>query len=194
MDGVHIGTCLGEIWSCFWLEQDDVADLTTLTLQKQFDDAKEFTKKSHPMQFGDLSMASEPVGDYISEIAGRRRFLRSENRNVAQWDLRESDLLFWKNRALDRNDREAYAKYMELTERNLNVDRYFKQLVKKVMKNDDTLLNLHFAEKNWPCYNAVLEKYQNTYGFNDYSLKYARTLANMCTLYKGDAQDIINAM
>ena len=146
------------------------------------------------MQFGDLSMASEPVGDYISEIAGRRRFLRSENRNVAQWDLRESDLLFWKNRALDRNDREAYAKYMELTERNLNVDRYFKQLVKKVMKNDDTLLNLHFAEKNWPCYNAVLEKYQSTYGFNDYSLKYARTLANMCTLYKGDAQDIINAM
>ena len=194
VDGVHIGTCLGEIWSCFWLEQDDVADLTTLTLQKQFDDAKEFTKKSHPMQFGDLSMASEPVGDYISEIAGRRRFLRSENRNVAQWDLRESDLLFWKNRALDRNDREAYAKYMELAERNLNVDRYFKQLVKKVMKNDDTLLNLHFAEKNWPCYNAVLEKYQKTYGFNDYSLKYARTLANMCTLYKGDVQDIINAM
>ena len=194
VDGVHIGSCLGEVWSCFWLEQDDVADLTTLTLQKQFDDAKEFTTTSHPLQFGDLSMASEPVGDYISEIAGRRRFLRSENRRVEQWDSRLNDLLFWKNRALDANDKEAYAKYMELAERNLNVDRYFKQLVKKVMKNDDTLLNLHFAEKNWPCYNAVLEKYQSTYGFNDYSLKYARTLANMCTLYKGDVQDIINAM
>ena len=185
---------MGEIWSCFWLEQDDVADLTTLTLQKQFDDAKEFTTTSHPLQFGDLEIAKEPVGDYISEIAGRRRFLRSENRRVEQWDSRLNDLLFWKNRALDANDKEAYAKYMELAERNLNVDRYFKQLVKKVMKNDDTLLNLHFAEKNWPCYNAVLEKYQKTYGFNDYSLKYARTLANMCTLYKGDAQDIINAM
>ena len=194
VDGVHIGTCLGEVWSCFWLEQDDAADLSTLTLQKQFDDAKDFTTTSHPLQFGDLEIAQEPVGDYISEVAGRRRFLRSENRRVEQWDSRLNDLLFWKNRALDANDREAYAKYMEITERNLNVDRYFKQLVKKVMKNDDTLLKLHFAEKNWPCYNAVLEKYQSTYGFNDYSMKYARTLANMCTLYKGDVQDIINAM
>ena len=194
VDGVHIGTCLGEVWSCFWLEQDDAADLSTLTLQKQFDDAKDFTTTSHPLQFGDLEIAQEPVGDYISEVAGRRRFLRSENRRVEQWDSRLNDLLFWKNRALDANDREAYAKYMEIAERNLNVDRYFKQLVKKVMKNDDTLLKLHFAEKNWPCYNAVLEKYQSTYGFNDYSMKYARTLANMCTLYKGDVQDIINAM
>ena len=194
VDGKHIGSCLGEVWSCFWLEQDDVADLNTLTLQKQFDDAKDFTTTSHPLQFGDLEIAKEFVGDYISEIAGRRRFLRSQNRRVEQWDSRLNDLLFWKNRALDANDKEAYAKYMELAERNLNVDRYFKQLVKKVMKNEDTLLNLHFAEKNWPCYNAVLEKYQKTYGFNDYSLKYARTLANMCTLYKGDVQDIVDAM
>ena len=194
VDGVHIGSCLGEVWSCFWLEQDDAADLSTLTLQKQFDDAKDFTTTSHPLQFGDMEIAQEPVGDYISEVAGRRRFLRSENRRVEQWDSRLNDLLFWKNRALDANDREAYAKYMEIAERNLNVDRYFKQLVRKVMKNDDTLLKLHFAEKNWPCYNAVLEKYQSTYGFNDYSMKYARTLANMCTLYKGDVQDIINAM
>ncbi|CBK22108.2 uncharacterized protein [Blastocystis hominis] len=194
VDGVHIGSCLGEVWSCFWLEQDDAADLSTLTLQKQFDDAKDFTTTSHPLQFGDMEIAQEPVGDYISEVAGRRRFLRSENRRVEQWDSRLNDLLFWKNRALDANDREAYAKYMEIAERNLNVDRYFKQLVRKVMKNDDTMLKLHFAEKNWPCYNAVLEKYQSTYGFNDYSMKYARTLANMCTLYKGDVQDIINAM
>ena len=29
VDGKHIGSCLGEVWSCFWLEQDDVADLKT---------------------------------------------------------------------------------------------------------------------------------------------------------------------
>lgn len=194
VDGVHIGSCLGEVWSCFWLEQDDAADLSTLTLQKQFDDAKDFTTTSTPLQFGDLSIAQEPVGDYISELAGRQRFLRTDKRRVEQWDSRENDLLYWKNRALNVNDKEAYQKYMEIAERNLNVDRYFKQLVKKVMKKDDTLLKLHFAEKNWPCYHAVLDKYQSTYGFNEYSLKYARTLANMCTLYKGDAQDIVNAM
>ena len=34
VDGKHIGSCLGEVWSCFWLEQDDTADLSKLTLQK----------------------------------------------------------------------------------------------------------------------------------------------------------------
>ena len=62
------------------------------------------------------------------------------------------------------------------------------------MGNDNTLLQIHITEKNWPCYNAALEKYESTYGFNDYSLKYARTLANMCSLYNGDDADIINAM
>lgn len=194
VDGKHIGSCLGEVWSCFWLEQDDTADLSKLTLQKQFDDAKEFTTTSHPLQFGDMSIANEFVGDYITEVSGRRKFLRKDRFRVSQWNSRDNELLYWKNRALDVNDKEAYAKYMEVAERNLNVDRYFSELVKKVMNSDDLLLNVHIPEKNWPCYNAVLEKYQTTYGFNDYSLKYARTLANMCSLYNGNDADILKAM
>jgi singapore isolate B (sub-type 7) whole genome shotgun sequence assembly, scaffold_17 len=66
--------------------------------------------------------------------------------------------------------------------------------VKKVMRNDDLMLDIHIADKNWNCYNTVLEKYESTYGFNDYSLKYARTLANMCSMYNGNDADILNAM
>ena len=196
VDGIHIGTCLGEVWSCAWLEQDDVADLSTLTLQSQFDYAKMMTTTSTPLQFGNLSIGQQFVGDFISQLPAlnRRLSLRSQNHRAEQWDSRENELLFWKNRALNANDKEAYQKYLELTERNLNVDRYFRQLVQKVMKKDDLLLDQYFEEKNWPCYQAVLDKYQSTYGFNEYSMKYGRTLANMCTLYKGDKQDILNAM
>ena len=84
--------------------------------------------------------------------------------------------------------------YMKVVEKNLNADRYFQQLAKKVMGNDDTLLQMHIVEKNWPCYKAALEKYESQYGFTEYSLKYARTLANMCSLYNGNDADIINAM
>ena len=196
VDGLHIGTCLGEVWSCAWLEQDDVTDLSTLTLQSQFNYAASITTTSTPMQFGDLIISQDFVGDYISMLPtfSRRRSLRSQSHRAEQWDSRESELLFWKNRALNANDKEAYQKYLELMERNLNVDRYFKQLVQKIMKKEDLLLNQYFEEKNWPCYQALLDKYQSTYGFNEYSIKYGRTLANMCTLYQGDVQDILNAM
>ena len=194
VDGKHVGSCLGEVWSCFWLEQDDVADLKTLTLQKQFDDAKEFTTTSHPLQFGDMEIAKDVLVNYISGDVSRRKFLRSENKRPSVWDSRDNELLYWKNRALNENDSEAYEKYMAVAQRNLNVDRYFSKLVKKVMGSDDLLLNTYFEEKNWPCYNAVLAKYESTYGFNDYSLKYARTLANMCSLYNGEDADILKAM
>lgn len=194
VDGKHIGSCLGEVWSCFWLEQDDVADLKTLTLQKQFDDAKEFTTTSHPLQFGDMEIAKDVLVNYISGDIDRRKYLRSENKRPSNWDSRDNELLFWKNQALNENDKEAYEKYMEISQRNLNIDRYFTKLVNKVMGSDDLLLNIHISEKNWPCYNAVLAKYESTYGFNDYSLKYARTLANMCSLYNGEDADILNAM
>ncbi len=194
VDGKHVGSCLGEVWSCFWLEQDDVADLKTLTLQKQFDDAKEFTTTSHPLQFGDMEIAKDVLVNYISGDVSRRKFLRSENKRPSVWDSRDNELLYWKNRALNENDSEAYEKYMAVAQRNLNVDRYFSKLVKKVMGSDDLLLNTYIEEKNWPCYNAVLAKYESTYGFNDYSLKYARTLANMCSLYNGEDADILKAM
>ena len=194
VDGKHIGSCLGEVWSCFWLEQDDVADLKTLTLQKQFDDAKEFTKTSNPLQFGDMEIAKDVLVNYISGDVSRRKYLRSYAKPVSQWNSRENELLYWKNRALDANDKEAYAKYLEVVEANLNADRYFTQLAKKVMGNEDTLLKTHIVEKNWPCYKAALDKYESTYGFTEYSLKYARTLANMCSLYNGNDADIINAM
>lgn len=194
VDGKHIGSCLGEVWSCFWLEQDDVADLKTLTLQKQFDDAKEFTETSHPLQFGDMEIAKDVLVNYISGDVSRRKFLRSNNKPVEQWNSRENELLYWKNQALDANNKEAYAKYLEVVESNLNADRYFAQLAKKVMGSEDTLLKTHIVEKNWPCYEAALNKYETTYGFTEYSLKYARTLANMCSLYNGNDADIINAM
>lgn len=194
VDGKHIGSCLGEVWSCFWLEQDDVADLKTLTLQKQFDDAKEFTTTSHPLQFGDMEIAKDVLVNYISGDVSRRKFLRSSNKPVEQWNSRENELLYWKNQALDANNKEAYAKYLEVVESNLNADRYFAQLAKKVMGSEDTLLKTHIVEKNWPCYEAALNKYETNYGFTEYSLKYARTLANMCSLYNGNDADIINAM
>lgn len=194
VDDKHIGSCLGEVWSCFWLEQDDVADLKTLTLQKQFDDAKEFTTTSHPLQFGDMEIAKDVLFNYISGDVDRRKYLRSENKRSSNWESRENDLLFWKNQAVLSNDKAAYEKYMEISARNLNVDRYFTNLVKKVMGSDDLLLGMTIEDKNWPCYNAVLAKYESTYGFNDYSLKYARTLANMCSMYNGADEDILRAM
>ena len=194
IDGKHLGTCLGEVWSCFWLEQDDVADLKTLTLQKQFDDAKEFTKTSHPLQFGDMEIAKDVLVNYISADVSRRKNLRSSSKPTKQWNSRDIQMLYWKNRALNENDKEAYDMYMKVVEKNLNADRYFQKLAKKVMGKDDTLLDIHIVEKNWPCYNAVLDKYQSMYEFTDYSLKYARTLANMCSLYNGKVEDILNAM
>ena len=65
IQGKHIGTCLGDLFSCKFVENSESMDLTKETLQTQFEKIKQLTSLSHVMQWGDLSFVSEPASDFI---------------------------------------------------------------------------------------------------------------------------------
>mmetsp|Transcript_694 Transcript_694/g.1699 ORF Transcript_694/g.1699 Transcript_694/m.1699 type:complete len:523 (+) Transcript_694:414-1982(+) len=78
----EFSTCLGDLYSVAFLEDDDAADRRTESLQEQFERVKYRTSNngtymqgSHVLQWGDLSMTSEPVGRYIGfgSAASKRR-------------------------------------------------------------------------------------------------------------------------
>jgi legumain len=53
VNGVHIGACLGDLYSVSWMEDTDVNDYSTETLAVQFDTVKTIvTGKSHVMEYG----------------------------------------------------------------------------------------------------------------------------------------------
>ena len=177
VDGQHIGSCLGEVWSCFWLEQDDVEDLTKLSLQKQFDDAKNFTTTSHPLQYGDLTWSDAPLSDFIAEVPSKRCMNTKRVPATKQWNSRDNALNFYEYQMKLGNSNAQKEYEQELASRK-EADEYFSKLVGKFGLN--LLLDEEIKSINWQCYSPALHKYHETHKFTDYSLKYAHTLAVLC--------------
>jgi legumain len=66
VNGKHIKSCLGDLFSVNWMEDSDAAKMNVETLQQQWQTVKTETTKSQVMQWGDLSWTSEPIGDFES--------------------------------------------------------------------------------------------------------------------------------
>ena len=59
------------------MEDTDAAKIGKETLQEQYNTVKKETKRSHVLQWGDLSFSSEAIGDFESgndTIAKARKF------------------------------------------------------------------------------------------------------------------------
>jgi hypothetical protein len=71
VNGKHINSCLGDLFSVNWMEDLDMeTDISTETLEKQFELVKSKTSKSHVQQYSDLSFTSEVISDFVGNAKG----------------------------------------------------------------------------------------------------------------------------
>ena len=70
VDGQHIRSCLGDLFSVNYLEDTDKGDLDQ-TLSHQFDTIKKLTSRSHVMQWGDLSFQDKSIGEFMAYKKGK---------------------------------------------------------------------------------------------------------------------------
>lgn len=77
VQGKHIGSCLGDLFSINFLENTESIDVNTVNLTSQFEVIKELTTKSHVMQWGDMSFQSDTIGQYV---ANAKQFLNLKRR------------------------------------------------------------------------------------------------------------------
>jgi legumain len=68
INGVHINSCLGDLFSVNWMEDADASVSSTETLDVQFKKVKNLTDKSHVMRYGDLAFKTEVVGDFYGDL------------------------------------------------------------------------------------------------------------------------------
>jgi legumain len=61
---VHIGTCLGDLFSVNWMEDTEAHDPTTETLEQQYRTVKALTTESPVHIFGEFDFGNEFVGNF----------------------------------------------------------------------------------------------------------------------------------
>jgi legumain len=70
INGIHIDSCLGDLFSVNWMEDSETGLELSETLQKQFEKVRYETELSNVMQWGDLSITSEPIGNFLGPRDG----------------------------------------------------------------------------------------------------------------------------
>lgn len=79
VNGHHVGSCLGDLFSVSWMEDTDSNDIYSETLDVQFKKVKVTTSKSQVMQWGDLGFKEKVLGEFIGrgkQLLGEKQWRR----------------------------------------------------------------------------------------------------------------------
>jgi len=194
--GTNLYTCMGDLFSVNWMENDDVTDLTSETLQTQFEKVKKLTTKSHVLQWGQRKMSSEDASAF--EGTGKTapssvEMERSENDSVDSRDIGLVTLynLYVTAEAAERPARAA-ALIAEIQHRE-DADAKFAGLAAKLALPADASSSMKtpYRDCHMPAHEAVV-KYCG--GYSDYSLKHSNVIAKACNHWKGDSAKVIRAV
>lgn len=196
VDGKHMSTCLGDLYSVNWMENTDTVG-TDETLEEQFNIVKRETNKSHVLQFGDISFTSEKIGDFFGgKSDGKRKSAGEDTEKTSEREkeagtvssrdipLHLSYYEYLRTPQFDLQARKAAAQALKAQiDARLRADAIFAALTDAYESPQ-----LLAAEPAAPilcgtCCGAVLDAYaKDCGGFDDYSLQYARTVVNLCQL------------
>jgi legumain len=200
VNGKHIGSCLGDLFSVNWMEDAEKAKMNMETLQDQYDTVKKLTAKSHVLQWGQLDFTTEPIGVFESakplEDATMWQFFKNEGKkflkDVAQID---ADSIAAKNNfGVDSRDNMLHYRYAQVMENpsfenhqalqnelehRMQVDNFFKLVFPhhmKAVENKTTPLPTQFD-----CYRRLISTYQEVCeSIDDYTLKYMKVFVAEC--------------
>eukprot|EP00658_Telonema_sp_P-2_P009788 TRINITY_DN1363_c0_g1_i1.p1 TRINITY_DN1363_c0_g1~~TRINITY_DN1363_c0_g1_i1.p1 ORF type:complete len:454 (+),score=180.11 TRINITY_DN1363_c0_g1_i1:200-1561(+) len=198
VDGKSIGSCLGDLYSVNWMEDSDKSgEMQSETLESQFKLVTKETTKSHCEEFGDVSkLSSLPIHDFQGTESGVYALRNSTT--PAQPDTTAEDLK--QTSAVDSRDIALVSKFHRYLETGcpmkaqelIDEITMREQIKAKFAKIAEITTGEHAermmtsrselaTESEWDCHHNAIDAVIAACGkFNDYSLKFSMTLANLC--------------
>lgn len=213
VNGKSINSCLGDLYSVNWMQDADEHDMSTETLQKQYEIVKRLTNKSHVQQFGDLkTIPQEPADDFIGDSSHSPSQLRLGHLTVSVTDVtntparrssdvdsRDNEVVRLMHKYLRSGDAtDAAALMAEVKDRETHKAR-FTAIATQVLgygRGIEVMQDDFYTEpESFDCHRAVNAAYDKFCGgHSDFSLKFARVVVNMCELLDGDDAQILKSM
>jgi len=184
VQGKHIGSCLGDLYSIAWMEDSDAKNICTETLTEQFDLVKKRTDKSEVMKYGDMNFVSEFVGNFQGTCDAKStvsNFLRSLNKEepkkeYASVESRDAKMHYLYHKYLRTNKQEDADELQAEIDNRQNIEARFATLRANA--------GINFADKvtveNTECYKGVIETYKQSCGWDEYDLKFLKNFVSLC--------------
>jgi len=195
VNGVHINSCLGDLFSVNWMEDADKTDPTSESLDSQFEKVKTLTAQSHVMRYGDLEFKSEPVGNFygtsdlpaspsseafFNKVFSKARQLAAEpvdeRKHMTATSSRDIKLHhLYATVATKKSHKAQLDLSYEVTSR-MRVDHVFESFKPEGLQAGEKVL-----PRNFDCLKTLMNTYDKTCGkMDDYSLQYVKYFVQAC--------------
>ncbi|KAD6453444.1 hypothetical protein E3N88_08149 [Mikania micrantha] len=189
-------TCLGDLYSISWLEDSDVEDLKTETLEDQYLKVKLRTlnnntyEGSHVMQYGTKGISNETVSVYqgscpVNHTADHLQSFDS----MGVVDQREADLhsmwhTYKKSTGEPQEKEELLKNINEITAHRMHLDRSV-NMIKSQLLGDQQHGPVRgggwSVVDDWDCLKSMVRTFETHCGsLTQYGMKHTRTFANLC--------------
>lgn len=183
VNGVEIGSCLGDLFAVSWMEDSDLADFTVETLDEQFANVKKLVTMSQVMQWGDMTFKTDVIGKYLGpgKKSGfldnvRSKWSNDEAKTLSSVDSRYIKLNFLLNKFKKSPSQDNY----ETLSREINQIKYFTDKF-STLKSTLNLTGNNNGVTNYDCYKKAVTKFEQSCGkVNEFALKYFKYLAEIC--------------
>jgi len=187
VNGVHIGSCLGDLFSVNWMEDTEANNPLVETLDDQYRTVKNLTTASPVCKFGDFSFVNEPVADFEGNYDGAstsiEKLLKSGPRGAPSkanqstlWDSRDVKMNYLHLQVQKNGDEQAQRALVEEMESRMKSDSIFRETFSHHNSNE-----MNVTPKNFDCLRFLMSTHDTFCGrFDDYSLKYVKHLVHTC--------------
>jgi len=212
VDGVNIGSCLGDLFSVNWMQDTEANVPTAESLETQYENVKAATTRSHVQKFGDFSFMSEAIADFEGNYDAAVE--DSHHHGIKKW----ADKIFHRIEKVPEMIDARIGQYQAqnsktIDSRDINMHYLFDQYAATGSQEDLDLLNMELAHRekvnafftkmnpgfkmsseivdmDYDCLRTLVDTYETTCEkFSDYSLKYAKILGSVCQSNSSDAMD-----
>jgi len=182
VNGVEIGSCLGDLYSVSFLENLESSDPNKETLLTQFKIIEKLTILSHAQQYGELSLDKEIIGDFEGNSTSFTPLVTEPAtdaylKRISNVDSRHVKLAYLQRKHDKYQTEESKQKLLEEVESIKKFDSNFDRM--SSMLNLD--VNVPVTDINFECLKTRVAMYKEVCGdFSDYGLKYVRYLHFTC--------------
>ncbi|XP_054162249.1 legumain-like, partial [Oppia nitens] len=192
-DTTDIDTCLGDLYSVSWMENSDNSNMSTETLQQQYEIVKQKTDSSHVCEYGDMTMGTLHLDQFQAK---QKRYIYKtiESESIVPLASIASPnvpLILAQKRLLSAKNNEEIQFYSNKLERLVNgrqlVDKHFDAYVDSVSHlisgNKNDIINNIQEVNDGDCYRQLVDTFHHNclnLGKNTYGLQKLQIFVNIC--------------
>jgi legumain len=200
--GVDMHTCLGDLFSISWMEDTDRGSFAAETVAEQVKLVTKRTNKSHVTQFGDRSVADEPIGRFelnsdVNAVADRSTLVGSavDVRDIPKHLTYKK----WQAQTEETLKAAAWREHLEVLEAREADELVFKGIISEACRSDETCAQSVGSSKHdirdGECHKALVDTIfdfcpsrqpdHEAGGWNAFNMQFSQVLVNLCEM-KGE--------